>query len=435
MPGSILIIGAGASGLMAAYELASKNIPVIVLEARNRLGGRIHTIFDELSGNPLELGAEFIHGKLPVTEKLIDIAGLKRIKTGGEMWRVKGDHLEKTQEFVDHWSQFKKKLKELKSDRTINEFLQENFSDDKYESLRESVRQYASGYDTADPELASALALAREWLSEDEDQQYRMADGYQHLITYLAEEVIKRGGQIYTEQVVKEIVWLTNRVTAVTHKGETFTGNKAIITVPLGVLSAEPHLEGAITFSPALPMVSGAVKKMGMGAVIKVLLRFEEAFWKNDETKKRVGRSLEKMGFIFSQESIPTWWTHYPGTLPLLTGWVGGPAAKEMEHLSDDSILDAAVASVATIFRMETEDVRSLLTSWKVFNWTSDPYARGSYSYATMDTDIARKVLEVAVDNTIYFAGEALYDGPQMGTVEGALSSGCKVANEVMNSL
>lgn len=435
MPESIIIIGAGASGLMAANELVSKNIPVIVLEARNRLGGRIYTIYDDLSGNPLELGAEFIHGKLPLSDKLINDAGLRRLKAGGEMWRVKDEQLEKAHELVDHWGLFRKKLKELKTDRTINEFLEENFSDDKYESLRESIRQYASGYDTADPEFASALALAREWLNEDEDEQYRTDKGYQHLVNYLAEEVVKKGGRIYTEKVVKEIVWLTNRVTAVTDKGEIFTGTKAILTVPISVLAAESQQEGAITFSPVLPMVSGAVKKMGMGAVIKVLLRFNEAFWKTDETKKRVGRSMEKMMFVFSGELIPTWWTQYPGTLPLLTGWLGGPAAKEMEHLSDDDILDAAITSVAAIFKVATEEIKSMLASWKVVNWTSDPYARGSYTYATMDTEIARKVLEVPVDNTLYFAGEALYDGPQMGTVEAALDSAKKVAVTVLQSL
>lgn len=420
---------------MAAYELAAKGVPVIVLEARDRIGGRIHTIYDEVSGNPLELGAEFIHGDAPLTRKLMKQAAMSRIKSEGDMWQTRGGMLKRNAELIEHWGLFRKKLKELKTDRTINEFLQEQFGEDEYKSLRESVRNYASGYDTADPETASALALAKEWLSEQGDEHYRTNNGYQRLVNYIAEELVIKGGQIYTGQDVKELVWLNNRVTAITSKGETFTGIKGIITLPINVLMAETTEQGALTFSPALPAINAALKHMGMGAVIKVLLRFSEAFWKREEITKMAGKSMERANIILSQEAIPTWWTQYPGTLPLLTGWLGGPAANEMKHTSDEDLLEAAMSSLASIFKMDTDSLKGLLISWKVINWTADPYARGSYTYATVDTELARKVLMTPIDDTLYFAGEALYDGAEMGTVEAALDNGKRVAEGILDRL
>ena len=224
-------------------------------------------------------------------------------------------------------------------------------------------------------------------------------------------------------------------MSVVTTNGDVYTGNKVIITVPIGVLCAAPGDPCAITFSPALPAIDAAIGKMGYGAVIKVLLRFTEPFWKQPGIAKLVEKKLDNIGFIFSREAIPTWWTQHPGTLPLLTGWLGGPPAEEMRHTSDEDIRDAALSSLAAIFKTTVGDLQAQLLSWRVVNWTASPYSRGSYTFATVDTDTARKVLCTPVEDTICFAGEALYDGPEMGTVEAALSSGKSIANMLLDML
>jgi monoamine oxidase len=106
-----------------------------------------------------------------------------------------------------------------------------------------------------------------------------------------------------------------------------------------------------------------------------------------------------------------------------------------MKHTSDEDLLEAAMSSLASIFKMDTDSLKGLLISWKVINWTADPYARGSYTYATVDTELARKVLMTPIDDTLYFAGEALYDGAEMGTVEAALDNGKRVAEGILDRL
>jgi monoamine oxidase len=431
----ILIVGAGAAGLMAARELSQHGARVTVLEARERIGGRIHTIYDSISGQPLEFGAEFIHGDSPHTMKVVKQAGLKYHKAGGDMWEVKGDHMERNNDIIEHWDEFYKQLKQLKTDKTINEFLEEHFSGPKYEGLRHGVYLYASGYDTADPSRASMMELGKEWVEGEGAKQYRLDGGYQHLINYLGEEIVKNGGRIVSNQVVKSVNWLEGFATVVTTDGQHYVADKVVITVPAAVLAAEQHQDGAITFAPALPHIHDAIKCLGVGSIIKILLRFKETFWLREETTKTVGRKLDKMEFIFSREAIPTWWTQHPNTLPLMTGWLGGLPAREMLFTSEEAILEAAISSLANIFKMPVDELSELLASWKVLNWTADPYCRGSYTYPTMDTETGRKVLGTPVADTLYFAGEALYEGTELGTVEAALSSGAKVAEDIIAKL
>ncbi len=190
----ILIIGAGAAGLMAAYTLSKAGKKVIVLEARDRIGGRIHTLNDELFFKHVELGAEFVHGNLPVTMQLLHGAGIEYISTQGEMWQYRDGKLTKNSWNMPGWNSMMQKLNKLKQDITIGEFLDQNFGEAQYTALRESVTRFISGYDTADPYKASAVALREEWQREDDDAQYRLVGGYGKLTEYLATECRLNGG-------------------------------------------------------------------------------------------------------------------------------------------------------------------------------------------------------------------------------------------------
>ena len=130
------------------------------------------------------------------------------------------------------------------------------------------------------------------------------------------------------------------------------------------------------------------------------------------------------MGFLFSDEKIPTYWTQSPLRSPLLTGWLGGPPAYAQKDASAGAVLQMALGSLANIFGRTQEELHGRLVAWQVANWTAEPFTRGSYAYDKVESPAARKILLQPVDGTLYFAGEYLYDGPAMGTVEAALTSG-----------
>jgi len=422
----IIIIGAGAAGLMAGYTLSKTGKWVTILEARDRIGGRIHTLKNSSFFHHAELGAEFVHGNLPVTQQLVKDAGLEYVSVEGEMWQCRKGKFSKGFEQMD-WGLLLGKLAKLEKDITIGAFLDEHFPGEKYNSLRESVARFVSGYDTADPYLASAFALREEWQSEDDDAQYRIAGGYGKLMDHLAIEIKANGSEIFLNSVAKYIEWENGKVKVALSGGEQYSAGKLIIALPLGVLRS-----GAITFSPGVRSHKNALEQIGFGAIIKILLEFKEAFWESDRVSKIAGNSLSHMGFVLSDEPIPTWWTQFPTHSTVLTGWLGGPPAEKQKYLTSEELLELALQSLSNIFKIEVSVLKDSLVAREVVNWTVDPFTLGSYAYDTVESHKARKILANPIDDTIYFAGEYLYEGPAMGTVEAALTSGKKVAMELL---
>ena len=421
----VIIIGAGASGLMAARLLKKAGVDVTVLEARDRTGGRIHTIKDKTGTGIMELGAEFVHGDLPATLSVLEDAGISLADAAGEMWQSGPQ----SPGLDEQWQLFDERLREIQHDTTLSEFLNTHFSGDQFADLCQSIKQYASGYDTADPDKASVFALRDEW-GEDEGTQHRPAGGYSQMIDYLAKDI-----PVVLHAVVSNIDWLPQSVRIVTTDGTVYTGNKVIITVPLGVLQLQAHEAGAISFSPALPQIRQAAQQMGMGSVIKILLQFDEPFWLHDDIRQLTGHDFSDTLFLFSGQPIPTWWTQVPQHRPLLTGWLGGPPAGAAASLSGEELLTAAISSLAAILYCDTSKVKHHLVAHHIANWNHDVFARGSYSYATVSSSEGLRSLTTPIENTIYFAGEALYTNTVMGTVEAALCSGREVASEIIRQL
>ncbi|MBS1523064.1 MAG: FAD-dependent oxidoreductase [Bacteroidetes bacterium] len=422
----VIIIGAGAAGLMAAYELSKAGKQVMVLEARGRAGGRMYTLDDDLH---TQLGAEFVHGDLPVTLQLLKEANIESIPASGEMWHSCDGKFSKNADQFEHWDLLMEKLNQLKNDISIGDFLQQEFGDEKYTTLREWVTRFVSGYDTADPFKASAFALRREWQSED-DEQHRVKGGYGRIISYLVNTSEQNGAQFYLNTVVKHIYWTHGQVEVVTSGNESFKAKQLIIALPLGVLKASPSEQASITISPSVGMCKEAIGQIGFGSVVKVLLQFKTAFW---EDQSVTGVDLGDMGFILSDEAIPTWWTQRPLPSTLLTGWLGGPPVERKKHMSNDELLEEGLQSLSNIFNINPDKLKNDLVASHVVNWTTDPFTLGSYAYDTIESAEARKVLNTPINYTIYFAGEYLYDGPAMGTVEAALKSGLETAMKLID--
>lgn len=424
----VIIIGAGAAGLMAAYELSKAGKQVVVLEARSRVGGRIHTLDDDLH---TELGAEFIHGDLPVTLRLLKEANIDLQPASGEMWHSYDGKFSKNTEQFEHWDLLIKKLSQLEKDISIGDFLQRDFGDEKYTTLRAWVTRFVSGYDTANPFKASAFALRREWQSEDDDAQHRVKGGYSKMINYLINTSEQNGARFYLNTIAKHIHWTHGQVEVITSGKESFKAKQLIIALPLGVLKAGPSERASITISPSVDKYKNAVNQIGFGSVAKVLLQFKTPFWENESI---TGADLSNMGFILSGEAIPTWWTQHPLSSALLTGWLGGPPAERKKGISNNELLEESLISLSRIFNVNIDNLRNDLVASYVVNWTIDPFTLGSYAYDTLESAEARKVLSEPIDHTIYFAGEYLYEGAAMGTVEAALTSGKETAGKIYGS-
>lgn len=423
-----IVIGAGAAGLMAAYTLVEAGKTVTVIEARDRIGGRIHTLSNEQFSTYVELGAEFIHGDLPVTLGLLKEAGIGYSDVGFEMWQYRNGKFEQSEEFVEGWDELLEKLNQLENDMPINDFMQQEFAGDKYAKMRSQVENYVSGYDTASVFDAGAFALRNEWNHEDEDAQHRIDGGYSTLINFLANTCRNAGNDILRNTVAKEIRWEKSAARVITDGGEVYEAARAIIALPLGVLQSK----GAIRFNPPINEYTGALNNIGFGAIIKILLEFNEIFWESGAIAQSAGADLSGMGFLFSDEAIPTFWTQSPAHRPLLTGWLGGPPAYEKKDLSSVEIMELAITSLSNIFKIPQEILQGRLVAWNVANWTTEPFTCGSYAYDKVESPQARIILRQPVEDTLYFAGEYMYDGPAIGTVEAALTSGQAVAETIL---
>jgi monoamine oxidase len=421
MKDHVVIVGAGAAGLMAADVLIEKGFAVTVLEADNRIGGRIKTHVHPAFSQSIEAGAEFVHGDQPLTKSLLKKAGGDLVRLSGNMYRIQNGELEEGDFFGDQWGTLMKELNKLEVDQDMASFMDTHFHEPEYQELRKSVTGFVQGYDAADLTKVSAFALRDEWNETDEEQQFHIRGGYMTLMNFLQEKLTASGGKIELNSVVKRITWSSGKATISTEGGQQYDADKVILTIPLGALQS-----GAVDFNPPIPNYFEAISNIGFGGVIKFLFEFKEAFWET-----HAARPLKNVAFIFSDAEVPTWWTQSPDKTPILTGWLGGPPTFD-PHLTDEVLYEKAINSLSDIFKCSQNDIKSRLRHWHIANWTKDPHTKGAYAYATVKTNNARKILSEPVSDTIYFAGEAFYEGAAMGTVEAALVSGRFVAEKII---
>jgi monoamine oxidase len=423
----VIVVGAGVSGLVMARELCKAGMQVILLEARERIGGRIHTLSEEEFPTLAETGAEFIHGRLPQTIKLLKQYGIKFSRVKGEVWQLRNGELKKDYNFIsDHHRLLSKKLRQLKEDIPVKKFLELNFPGEEFRSLCNSVTKFVEGYDTADVSRASTFEFREELFDAEDWKQYRVDGGYGRLIHALEEDCKKQGCIFHLSAEVKKIRWKKNEVELSCENGEKFSAKKIVITVPLGILQS-----GSLKFSPRLSDKAQVAGQLGFGEVIKILLLFDEAFWKKKETQQRTEKNLKKLFFMFSDALIPTWWTQYPSEQPLLTGWISGSLAEKYRKLSEEKILNDAMDSLAQIFGEEQKELKARLRSWKIINWSHEIFTRGSYVYATVHAEQKIEQLGKPVEDTLFFAGEIFAPESGIGLVEAAVASGLKTAKMI----
>lgn len=416
----VLILGAGVAGLAAAVELATAGRRVTVLEARNRVGGRIFTLRDDQASLPMELGAEFVHGRPPELLQCFHELGLNLEEMSGTNACFRERTLsicpqEEPSALLDELATFAR----IEGDMSFNAFLKRRRPDP--EDAAEA-RSYVEGFNAADADRIGIVALARQQQAEDEiggGHSSRPPKGYDLLPRYLAEQARRAGARILLGSPAVSVQWKPGELTAHTESAQRFSARQAIITLPLGVLQAR-----SVVFSPEPERIFAAADQMESGSARRVVLLFRSAFWK---------QKMPAMRFLFAPGLAPaTYWTLHPRDTPMLIAWLGGPAA---DALHDPSHLPAqALRSLEQIFSLTPRSLDSKLLRSHQHDWLNDPWTRGAYSYAPAGAAECSAHMAEPVECTLYFAGEHTDTTGHWGTVHGALRSGVRAAKQILST-
>ena len=406
-----LIVGAGAAGLRAGAELLRKRASVLVLEARDRIGGRVHSVEDRELGQVVELGAEFVHGPL---------GGLKRARL--KLDEMDGRHMA----LVD--GKLRDATKEIHS--MLRTLAQAHGAGTAQSWLaraplgpveRDLARHYIEGFFAAPAAFVGLEGVA----NEQGMRTRRVMGGYDRALRAEADALRKADALRFGVRVEK-VRWRSERIVvqARTRTGavEHLEAKRALVAVPVSILAAPD----GIRFDPPLRRKREALAWVRTGSVVKALLRFREPFW--------LSRPLRKVDFFHAPAlPFPTWWRGSPREVPLLTGWAGGPAA---DRLPRHELLQAALDSLSRIFGRPARDFEALLDGVRTIDWSADPLARGAYAYelAGAPADLARQ-LAAPEQDTLFFAGEATSLDGRSGTVDGAVETGRRAARELLRSL
>jgi monoamine oxidase len=432
----VVIVGAGVAGLAAAAHLDECGIPFLVLEARDRIGGRVWTTRPPSLPVPVELGAEFIHGEAPELEEMAATHGLPTVDITGRRYRSQNGALRPADDFWERIDHVMRRLDEDREpDRTFADALARNHSLDPED--RALAMQYVTGFHAANPGIISERALAEGGSPRDDVRERRIGrvlGGYGSIVDVLAERI---WGRIRRGVVVSRIRWTSGHVTVSAGRSR-LSGRAAIITVPIGVLAADPDERGAIEFQPALPSKESAISSLTMGGVVRIGLQFDAPFWTGKRFAAHAGdERLDTLSFLHGTGDVdfPVWWTSYPVRSPLLIGWCGGPQSLPLAALGKREIEARALKSLAELLSVKARTLETHLVASYTHDWIGDAFSRGAYSYARVGVDDASKRLARPVEGTLFFAGEAADTEGRTGTVHGAIGSGRRAAREVVRAL
>ncbi|KAJ0980729.1 hypothetical protein J5N97_008984 [Dioscorea zingiberensis] len=428
---SVVVIGSGFAGLAAARALKNASFEVVVLESRDRIGGRVYT--DYSFGFPVDLGASWLHGvcnENPLAP-LIGRLGLPLYRTSGDNSVLFDHDLESYALFDTDGNQVPQDLvervglvfqdilekadklrQENKKDMSVAQaitIVMDRYPELKQEGLAHKVLQWylcrMEGWFAAD---ADTISL-KNW-----DQAILlpgghglMVRGYRPVLTTLA-----RGLDIRLCHRVTKIFRGKKGVEITVENGKTFVADAAVITVPLGVLKSK-----SIKFEPKLPeWKEEAIADIAVGTENKIALHFDKVFWPNVEFLGVVSSTTYGCSYFLN--------LHKATGHPVLVYMPAGRLAHDIQKMSDDAAASFAFSQLKEILPGASEPIQYLVS-----HWGTDASSLGSYSYGAVGKPYdLHEWLRVPVDN-LFFAGEAT-SIKYTGTVHGAYSTGLMAAEE-----
>lgn len=415
----VLIIGAGAAGLTAAGALSSQGLRVLLLEARERTGGRILTHHTEKY--PVELGAEFVHGRPQETFQIIRKAKLPVTELE---WRALRRKANRWYDGGDVMSGMDKLFEKMSADEPDQSFQQFLDSADAKPEVKEQAANFVEGFHAADPRRVSVHSLIASNEAEEEvdgDRQFRFRQGYDQLVKALSDQIDWKSCELRLNTEIAEVHWRPGNCMVKSSSGAEFRAPRVIVTVPLGLLK-----DRRIRFVPDLEEKQKALQGLEVGPVIRASLCFHDKFW---EAMPR----FKDLSFLFTDDpQFPTWWASNPLPFPILTGWAAGHYARALAGFTQDQIIHRALESLASIFDVKITQLRGQLQAGFTHDWQADRFSCGAYSYALVGGSNAARDLATPLADTLFFAGEATNFQGHNGTVHGAISSGKRVAAEIL---
>jgi monoamine oxidase len=403
----------------------------VVLEARSRLGGRVHTVLDPPTGHAVELGAEFLQGQPEALLEIIQRAGLTLQKIPEWHERAREG---RRRDFPDVENLVDRLLacNPDRRDIPVADLIRQCNGKFKPDEL-DAMTGYLEGFHAADLERFGTAALADNQAAEEQDAGHiaRLAGGYGQVVQQLVQSLNPELVQIHTGAVVTRLDWKPGlvQVEARTTEGGIlrFRAAQSVLAVPLTTLKAGRSEEGALFPDPAPAGWTEALPHLEIGAAQHIVLRFESAWWMEPAEPPPV--------FLHGKgEPVPVWWTGSPPEAPFLTGWAGGPQALRLAGQTVKQLIPLALESAARIFGREARELARELRAAYSHDWTTDPYARGAYSYGGVGAGRARELLRRPVARTLFLSGEALVDEGRNATVPGALTSGIRSAEALLQT-
>lgn len=418
----VLVVGAGMAGLTAAQELRKAGLKVIVMEGRDRTGGRIYT--DNRFGFPAEHGAQWIEGvqgnpltqlaqQLQLQTQMTDFDDVEFFSTNGQP-----SNTTELLAIERGFGMFERQIARYSgsNDTSVSSILQgiSGLSDDVRRCVK-LVTEDGSGADLEDMSVKAALA-GQGFPGGDA----MLVKGYSQFIENQAKEL-----DIRLNQTLKTIDTREKTVKLTCQDGTVYQGAAVILTVPLGVLKAKPSSQAGITFLPELPAEKKkAIAESGFGLLNKIYIQFKQTFWSNQQAFLAVLPPKEDDFVVFVNHA-------HSHQKPVLAAFVAASFARQLESMSDAQLTKAMVEKLRVVYgaKVKDEDVEKVL----VTRWGQDPFSLGSYSFSPVNKFQWRSALAAPVDNKLFFAGEACsaYNATAHGAYENGLTVGKNVATAV----